>query len=644
MKKLLAVLLVTLLALTGCSGKKVTYVTDYNYVYSTDIETLDYTASMRATNADHTQNFVDTLYELDNLGNLIPALATSYEVSEDGKTYTFKIREGVKWVTNTGDEYADVTAHDFVFGMKHAFDVKSEMRGIVENSIVGLSEYRKNPSVGFDKVGVKATDDYTLVYTLNEPESFFLTKINYGIFQPVNEEFVVSLGGSKNFGKIDPATILYNGPYLFTNNTSQSVIEYKKNASYWDAENVHVENVKLIYYTGDNPGELYTNFANGTFTQARVFPNDPTWAAVQEKHADNVIFSELNGVVFNFNWNLNRRSYNATTKKDDTQKNDTKVAILNKDFRQAVNHAFSREDYLAQSVGKDAAKKLIRNDFLPPAFAAVYGINDTVDYPKLVLDELAAINANWKGYDLTDGQDAYFNADKAKAFADAAKTALTAKGVTFPVQLDLPFLETSAVAADQVKSFKKSVEDTLGADFVTINVIPLSKDNYYAATYLAETGADSDYDLSNASGWGPDYGDPSTYLNIYNSHTGDMLATIGLDARGLGETDNSAEARAAIGIDEYDKLLAAANAEQDTAKRLALFAKADAWMVDAGIQMPIQGQGGTPSVTKVVPFTRAYGWSGNGDVRFKYVKIQDTPVTLEAYNKAKADWDKARAK
>ena len=123
-----------------------------------------------------------------------------------------------------------------------------------------------------------------------------------------------------------------------------------------------------------------------------------------------------------------------------------------------------------------------------------------------------------------------------------------------------------------------------------------------------------------------------------------MLATIGLDARGLGETDNSAEARAAIGIDEYDKLISAANAEQDTAKRLALFAKADAWMVDAGIQMPVQGQGGTPSVTKVVPFTRAYGWSGNGDVRFKYVKIQDTPVTVEAYNKAKADWDKARAK
>lgn len=644
MKKLLAILLVALLVLTGCSsGGKVNYVSDYSYVYTTDIETLDYTASMRSVNADHTQNFVDTLYELDNLGNLIPALAESYEVSEDGLTYTFKIREGVKWVTNTGDEYAEVTAHDFVYGMKHAAEVNSEMLGIV-TGIVGLAEFARNPKGDFANVGVKATDDYTLEYTLSAPESFFLTKINYGIFQPVHEDFVVSRGGAANFGTVDPDSILYNGPFLLTNNTSKSAIEYVKNAAYWDVENVHLDNVKFIFTELDNPGELYNGFASGNYSQARVYPNDPTWETIQKDHKDNVIFSDLNGVVYNFNWNLNRRSFNNTSK-DAGKQAETHKAILNKDFRQAVNHAFSREDYNAQSVGKDAAKQLIRNDFLPPEFASVYHINDEVDYQKLVLEELKAIDAHWDGYDLSDGQDAFFNVDTAKAFADKAKTALTAEGVSFPVVLDLPYYEASQLQVQQAQSFKKSVEDALGKDFVEINIVGLAYEQYLAATYNAKTGADSDYDLSNASGWGPDYGDPSTYLNIYNSYNGDMLGPIGLDNLANPETvDESAAVREALDFATYDAILKEANAEQDTAKRLALFAKADAWMVDAGIQMPSHGQGGTPSVTKIVPFTRAYGWTGNGDVRFKFIKIQEEPVTAEQYNKLKADWEKARAK
>lgn len=640
MKKTLALLLVALLVLTGCGSKggdDVEYVNEYSYVYTTDIDTLDYVYSMRATNADHTSNFVDGLLELDNLGNFISSIAESYTVSEDGLTYTFKIREGVKWVTNTGEEYADVTAHDFVYGLKHAVDVESEMIFIVEDTIKGLAEYYADPAVGFDSVGVKAEDDYTLVYELVNPESFFYTKLNYGIMMPVNEEFVNSIG-LENYGTVDPASILYNGPYLLSNNTSNSVIEYVKNDAYWDKDNVFVEKVKFTFFDGSDPDTLYQQFAEGNFTQARVYPTSAGYETVKAQDGDNIIFSQLNGVVFNFNWNLNRRMFDVS-QKDETQQSDTKTAILNDDFRYAVLHAFDREAYLSHSVGEDAAATILRNDFVPPSFVTTEGI----DYPQAVLDELNTLNADkWKGLDLTDGQDAFFNPEKAKEHAAAAKAALEAQGVSFPVVVELPVSQTSELQVAQAKSFENSIEEHIG-DLVDISIILLDQQPYLDATYYSDYGRTADYDISNASGWGPDYIDPSTYLNIYATASGDMIHTIGLD-RTSQEDDQSAEVRAVLGYEEYDALIKAANAIFDSeVDRMAAFAKADAWMVNKAIQIPTHGQGGTPSVTKVVPFTRAYGWTGNGSERFKYVRIQKDPISAAEYEELKAAWEKARS-
>ena len=183
-RKVLATVLVSTFVLAACSGgngsgdsagngEGSTAPVAFNTVFSTDLETLDYTVSQRQTNSDHFTNFVDGLLENDSLGNLVPALAESWEVSEDGLTYTYKIREGVQWLDSEGNEYgAEVTAHDWVTGVKHAVDKKSETLYIIANSIVGLSDYIEGKTSDFETVGVKAIDDYTLEYTLNQPESF----------------------------------------------------------------------------------------------------------------------------------------------------------------------------------------------------------------------------------------------------------------------------------------------------------------------------------------------------------------------------------------------------------------------------------------------------------------------------------------
>lgn len=633
MKKLFAVLVVALLVLTGCAGGSGAGVKDYSYVFSTDIDTLDYTFSMRNTNADHTSNFVDGLYELDPLGNFVPAMAESHEVSEDGLTHTYTIRKGVMWVTNTGEDFAEVTANDFVTGLKHATEKNSEMLDIVSDSIVGLRDYIKDPTIGFDKVGVTAKDDYTLVYTLTQPETYWNTKTNYGILFPVNAEFLASKG--KDFGTTKPDSILYNGAYLLTNNTSKQSIEYKKNPTYWGADDVHVENVKLTYFDGQDPDSLYKQFSDGNYTVARVYPNSAGYETVKKENEANITTGVLDGAVYNFHFNFNRRSFKHSNKTAQEHK-DFQAAALNRNFRLAMTHAFDREAYIAQNVGQDAAAATIRNDFMPPSFIKV----DGVDYPKLVKEELNTLDkAQWEKIDLTDGHEAFYNPETAKAYADKAKAEL--KGVTFPIKIDFPVMQNSSIAVSRAQSFKKSVEDSLGKDFVVINIIELDEDPYMAATYYSETGATADYDMSNASGWGPDFVDPSTYLNIYNTKDGAMLKNMGIDHAGSAN-DESAGVRKALRLSEYDALVEKADKiRTDEKARVEAYAKADAWFANEALQIPVNAGGGTPSVSKVVPFTRPYRWTGNGAQRFKYMKIQDKPVSKEQYEKLEAEWKKA---
>ena len=110
----------------------------YSYVYSNDPDSLDYVVANRATTSDVTGNLIDGLLENDKYGNLIPSLAEDWTVSKDGLTYTYKLRKDAKWYTSDGEEYAEVKAQDFVTGLKHAADGKSEALYLVQNSIKGL--------------------------------------------------------------------------------------------------------------------------------------------------------------------------------------------------------------------------------------------------------------------------------------------------------------------------------------------------------------------------------------------------------------------------------------------------------------------------------------------------------------------------
>lgn len=645
MKKVLALLLVSAVMLGACgsnakgssSSKKSDLVSEYSSVYGTDLETLDYTFSSRKTNSDHYTNFVEGLLENDQYGNLKGDMAKSWEVSDDGLTYTYHLRKGVPWVDSEGNEYgANVTANDFVTGLKHAVDVQSETLYIVADSIKGLSDYIDGKTNDFSTVGVKAVDDYTLQYTLNKPEPFWNSKTTYGILYPINEEFLKSKG--KDFGKPTPDSILYNGPFILANNTAKSVIEYTKNESYWDPKNVHLDTVKWTYNDGSDPDGLFKSYENGELSLARVYPNSPGYKDVTKAYPDGVTWSQTGGSTYNLTFNFNRGTFDATSKTTDKEKEDTQKAILDRNFRLAILFGFDKKSYNAQSVGEEGATKALRNTLVPADFVEIGG----KPYGDTVASKLKALDSDAFGdVNLSDGQDGYYNADKAKEYMEKAKTELEAKGVQFPIHLDMPVEETSEISVNMVKSLKKSVETSLGSDNVVVDIQLLNKDKYLAATYQATTGKAGDFDITNASGWGPDYTDPSSYLNIYDSRKGDMIHTLGLEASAVVQgTDPSTAAKKAINLSEYDALLdKAAAITDDLDARYTAYADAEAWLLDNALQVPIYADGGTPRVTNVVPFSGPYGWAGIAANKLKYVEVQSDIVTTDQYDKAKKAWE-----
>ncbi|EGP5069164.1 peptide ABC transporter substrate-binding protein [Enterococcus faecium] len=645
MKKVLALLLVSAVMLGACgsnakgssSSKKSDLVSEYSSVYVTDLETLDYTFSSRKTNSDHYTNFVEGLLENDQYGNLKGDMAKSWEVSDDGLTYTYHLRKGIPWVDSEGNEYgADVTANDFVTGLKHAVDVQSQTLYIVADSIKGLSDYIDGKTNDFSTVGVKAVDDYTLQYTLNKPEPFWNSKTTYGILYPINEEFLKSKG--KDFGKPTPDSILYNGPFILANNTAKSVIEYTKNESYWDPKNVHLDTVKWTYNDGSDPDGLFKSYENGELSLARVYPNSPGYKDVTKAYPDGVTWSQTGGSTYNLTFNFNRGTFDATSKTTDKEKEDTQKAILDRNFRLAILFGFDKKSYNAQSVGEEGANKALRNTLVPTDFVEIGG----KPYGDTVASKLKALDSDAFGdVNLSDGQDGYYNADKAKEYMEKAKTELEAKGVQFPIHLDMPVEETSEISVNMVKSLKKSVETSLGSDNVVVDVQLLNEDKYLAATYQATTGQAGDFDITNASGWGPDYTDPSSYLNIYDSRKGDMIHTLGLEASAVVQgTDPSTAAKKAINLPEYDALLdKAAAITDDLDARYTAYADAEAWLLDNALQVPIYADGGTPRVTNVVPFSGPYGWAGIAANKLKYVEVQSDIVTTDQYDKAKKAWE-----
>ena len=615
----------------------------FSMIANFDITTLDYVYNNKSSNGDYVNNFVEGLLTQDNHGKLVPGMASEWSCNDDASEWYFTIRDDAVWSTSAGEEYDAVTAEDFVTGLKHAVDSKSETLGLVADLIVGLREY-SNGTGKWEDVGIKA-DGNQLTYTLTGPCGYFDGMTTYTILWPINAEFLESKGS--DFGAVEPDSILYNGCYILSSLVPAQEVRFDANPNYYDAKNVFVQHVVVTYSDGKDPAQNFNMFVNGEVTSTTVNQSLPEVVAkAAELYPDNQYKSMTTATSYwgAFNWDRQMYAlYNdpsvSTTSKTDAQKADAKAAILNADFRRAVYAAYSAHAVEAITLGEEHADGVIRNTLVPYTFAMT---TDGRSYGSIVEKYAAELVADYEGIDLNDGHDAWYNPELAKTFAERAKEELGDSVSEWPIHIDVPVYAASENQKNMQLAMKKSIEDAIG-DYAVIDLQFLEGNSsvYYSSFYNQPTGEENSIDLVFGAGWGPDYGDPLTYLHCFDIHDGDMLNYSGINIESQGQSDEQKAVLETLGLNEVQEVVDQATAATGD-ERIELFAKAEAMLLTNGILRPYSTSGANISISKVKPFTVAYGLYGQAAYNqvpyFKYMQLLDEPVLADDYYAAKEAW------
>ena len=551
----------------------------YNALSEYNMETWDVIATSYTSDSYFIACTYAGLLEYDAKNIQQPGMALSYDVSDDGTVYTFHLRDGVYWVDQQGRQLDQVTANDWVTSMMHVADNNDALGYLMTTSDgCGIKNYDAyiNGECTFDEVGVKAIDDLTLEYTLEQKFPPFASMMGYGCFAPLNYNFYKSQGGTfgaegddytdGNYGKT-PANIAYCGPYLVTNYTAQNIWSFAANPSYWNADKVNVHNVNFYYWDGTDVlrpyNEAVAGILNGcSFNSSSLvlaqqdIPNGET-----ETYFDLYHYTTTNSATCYVAWlNLNRATFanfNDPTQGVSPKANDTEAqartrdAMNNHHFRMALAYAFDRGAYNAQSVGEDLKFARLKNSYAPGDFYTF--LNDvTVDingtattfpagsrYGEVMQAQLTADGYPIKVWDPSadggagsgDGFDGWYNVSQAKAELEAAIAELAQIGVEVsaenPIYIDSFYLTTSETNTNTKQAYKQSIENALEGK-VIVNLVGYEDSNVMQYAYYRNSlGSEANFDISHNSGWGPDYGDPQTFLDTIQQY-GYMTKNLGI--------------------------------------------------------------------------------------------------------------------
>ena len=531
-------------------------ISDYKTTFATAPVTLDTLNTSSQSDTEILVNCTDNLVQYNNLGQMIPACAESWSVSDDGLVYTFNIRKGAYWSTSEGAIYAEVTARDFEAGFHHMLDAQAGLEWLVDGIVAGVHEYFDGGK--WEDVGYKAVDTYTLQVTLEEPASYFMTMLTYSCFAPICESFYLAHGGVfgiaeyaaayndtnvYTYGKsTDVSSQVYNGAFILQQLNDASIIQVVKNPNYYDPESVKINSITWIYDAGENPKATYEDVVKGVYAGTGLSESSGTLALAKEDgNFDKYHYvSDTTSTSYFGGLNLNRGTFAlnsgaCASGKTEEQKIDTETAMMNKNFRKAVLFAFDKATYNAVTRGADLATTNLRNMYTHPEFVQLSEDVTDADGHKFVAGtmygEMVQYYLDKMGTPVTvkDGVDGWFNPTEAKKALEAAKAEL-GNTVNWPIVIDVVYYSASVNNTAQANAFKQSIEGTLGAENVTVNLVEATTSaDYYASGYRASNGEAGNFDMFYGSGWGPDFGDPCTYLDTFRGYgAGYMTKVIGL--------------------------------------------------------------------------------------------------------------------
>ena len=461
MKKLFCMLL-ALVMLASCAVSAVAEEKYLGVMLSTNVMSLDTNLATDGESFEVIADCIDGLMQMDADGAAIPAIAESYDLSDDGTVYTFHLRDA-KWSNG-----ADVTAYDFEFAWKRIAKEAGEYAYLLDTSVGCIKNADAIIYEGADPetLGVEAVDEKTFVVTLEVPVSFFPSLMYFPTFYPINEEFYNSLEEG-TYGT-SPETFLSNGAFVLEDYTpGTATLSVKKNADYWDADRVKLAGIKYqVVGSSDNALTAYRTAALDLVT---ISGNQ---VAAAEKDAS--LKQNLKVTGAGYMWYLSFSQ---------TEKNAQNGKLANANLRLAITNAIDR-DNLVDNYVMDGS--LATYTAVPPQFAA----------------------SSTTGEDFSADQDAFldyvgYDPEKALEYYEAAKAELGVDSFEFTM---IYGNNEGDEVAKVAQAIKEDVEAALPG--LIINLQPMTK-----AERLDKMQNDN-YDVA-LTRWGPDYADPMTYLGMW---------------------------------------------------------------------------------------------------------------------------------
>ncbi|MDO4458468.1 MAG: peptide ABC transporter substrate-binding protein [Clostridia bacterium] len=474
MKRLLALVLVLAMAVTCC----VTASAEENnnadlYPGTTEENTIVVDLSMEPTSINSLSGTYSADFKImnclltglcahDENSNPGPGVAESWDIAEDGLTYTFHLRDDVVWSNGT-----QVTANDYAFAWKMAMTAETgtEYAYFLYNTAAILNgEKFYNGECDWEEVGVKVLDDYTLEVKLAAPIPYFLSLMTFGTLFPVNEAFYNEVGADNYF--MDPEYTISCGPYVMDTWTHDSEIILKKNPTYFDADKVSVDTfVWKMYTTSDT---RLNAFKAGEVDVISLTGDQ----AVQMKNEGFVTHDFVEQTEYHILFNCEDKY------------------MSNKNLRKAIDACYSRSAYIA-AILKDQSQPATM--FCPGPVAGFDG-NSFRDAMVAEIGELRSAEAD----------EAAAKDYLAKALEELG---CTVEDLSAHITMNVGDSDT---AVNTAAFFQENIRTVLGID-ITVNSM---------TTKALSAERNNGNFVLDFSGWGGDYNDPMTWYDMWETGGG----------------------------------------------------------------------------------------------------------------------------
>jgi len=549
---------------------------------SRELETFNVLYAQRQEDNENLTSLVDGLLEVDQKGQLVPCIAEEWGTEDNGLTWTFKLREGVKWVDVNAQEKADCTAQDFATGLEWVLNFhKNDSSNIsmpVE-MIEGAQEYydytktlsaeeAKALTAGEgskfrEMVGLETPDDYTVVYHCLAEKPYFDSLAAYVALYPLSQAMVDELGGPDGVKSMNNENMWYNGAYTMTSYLQGNEKVFTKNPMYWDTECERFDTVTIKMVESNDVA--YQLYESGELDYVQLGEAQVTTIAKDPNHKFyNYLVPDIpSKYSYQFHFNYNKKTEDGET---DTNWN---TAIANEAFRKAWYYGLDLSDYFKRS---NAINPMVCENNFYTMKGLVY-TSDGTEYTELVRQELGLAESNGETPVRVD-------ATKAEEYKKQAMEELTALGVTFPVEADYYIMASSQTALDSANVLAQCISDGLGDDFVKLNI----------KTYIKSVNQEVVNPHLHSfvlNGWGADYGDPQNYLgqemygpeNAYYSAHYSYINEV---------TEETPENKALLDTyKEYTKMVEEADKITDNLdERYKAYAKAEAYLLDHVLVLP----------------------------------------------------------